>query len=92
MNLPPCRLTSEGIIAHLIQQQYQTKSSAYEAILFCHELLCNDHATVIKVRDLRKRYVLYYKIDGIAKELTIKWNIDNFHLFPPRQSAYPEQK
>ena len=91
MNLPLCRFTSEGIIAHLIQQQYPTKSLAYEAILFCHELLCNDQATVINLRDLRKRYVLYYKIDGIAKELVIKWNTNDFHLFPPRQSAYPEQ-
>ena len=88
MNIPPSKLTAEGIIFKLLRRDFYNKSAAYQAILYCNQLL-QAEATIINLSDLRGRYVLTYSIDGTIKTLTINWDDDDFRFLPAQQSAFP---
>ena len=81
MNIPPSNLTAEGIIYTLLLRDYSLKSTAYNAIKYCNELLTAE-ATVTNLSDLRGRYVFSYTT------LIIHWDEDDFKYLPARQQAF----
>ena len=90
MNIPPSTLTAEGIIFKLLRRDFYNKSAAYQAIIYCNQLLQSE-ATVINISDLRGRYVLTYSVDGKIKKLTINWDDDDTRFLPARQVVFPHQ-
>ena len=80
-------LSPRGIIDKLLKKHYPSRALAFQAVLYCEDILSTEASNIL-VRELRQKFIVTYTLDEFTSQTAFSWDTGATQTTPSKQTIF----